>query len=149
MITVRECIVNRREETLKKLITNYKESIPEQSKSLIAWFFYELYMPFDESARRMVSVMFELEIDVNVPYNGKTAIRYALENFDVAAFEWLHEHGGQFGHYFSGDIIQIRSDAPIYRENVIKLFNFFDKFNFTSIIKFVEERRQFEFTANN
>lgn len=147
LISFRESIVNHRGETLKKLYKDYRDIIPEQSAALFAWFFYELYKPFDESAKLMGAIMFQLELDVNVPYNGKTASRYALESLNVSAFEWLWNNGGRFGSYSNGEVIEIRSDVPIDIAIMIEIGQTFDKFNISNMIKFNEAQRQFEFLS--
>lgn len=144
LIAIRECLINHRAITLKKLSVIFNAFILDISSALMAWFFHELYLPFDESARRMASKLLSMAQDVNEPYNGKTSLRYALENFNFDAFEWIYEQGGRLGKYNHGDIVHVRSEVVIESEDLLKYNQVFDKCNVNQVIIYHEGRRQFE-----
>lgn len=146
-LVVRACLLNpSRKRTLKEFMQAFGKVIDAKiSGGMIAWFFHELNGPFDEAAIEMtLAMLYEMGMDINAPYKGKTALQYALENFNVDAVAWIWKNGGHVDHSKRDLFVKVRADVNISESQLIKLHEVLHECNLDQIIRYRPDRRQFK-----
>lgn len=147
--TLRACLLNpSRKRTLKQFMNAFDSVIKSQlSNAFVAWYFRNLNGSFaDEATKDMVlTVITDLQQDIDAPYKGKTALQYALEKFNMEAVDWILQNGGdRLEQYKQSFFAQVRDDVRISEYDLVKLYEVLLKHQLDQTIRFNRNLRQFE-----